>query len=335
MGLAFDSKYTAILLQIGLIGFLIFSNKYRKLLVSKGFISAIIISILVTFPVFYWNYQHDFVSFLFQSTNRADSVEGLSLKPLSFLGTIGHQLVILLPALFIFIGIITFKIIKKIITKWRIPDGEKLFLLAFFLPTFIGFFAISLMYWVKINWLMPGYITGIIFASIYISRKWININVIFALIFHLLITIEIIFYPIPIKSDDTWFGWEELSEEVRELQKTYPDTFIFSADNYKTTSILNFYLDEKIYAQNIIGKFALQYDYIGDDLSDLNGKNALFIDSKKRIKNNNKSGEIPTKLQAYFSNIKELEPILIKHRGKTVRKFFVYHATNYKNKPVN
>ena len=41
MGLAFNSKYTALLLQIGLILFLVFSNKYRKLLISPWLLSLI------------------------------------------------------------------------------------------------------------------------------------------------------------------------------------------------------------------------------------------------------------------------------------------------------
>lgn len=335
MGLAFDSKYTAIFLQFGLISFLILSNKHRRLLISKGFISSIILSILTAFPVLYWNYKHQFVSFLFQSTQRAESVTSFGIKPLSFLGTIGHELLIVTPPLFIFIAILTFKTIKKQLLKWRFPEDKKLFLLSFFIPTFLGFFAISLFYWVKINWLMPGYIAGFIFASIYISKKWIKINTWFAIVLHLALAIEVIFYVVPVKSDDTWFGWNQLAQNVNEIQKNYPDTFIFSADNYKTTAILNFYMNKKVYGENIIGKFALQYDYIGDNLSLLNGKNAIFINSKKRFKNDGKLGENPEKLEPYFDSIKELDPILIKHNGKTVRKFLIYYVTNYKNKPEN
>lgn len=333
MGLAFDSKYTAIFLQIGLICFLVLSHKYRKLLWSKGFIGALILSTLLTFPVFYWNYQHDFVSFLFQSTQRAEGVKSFIFKPLSFLGTIGHQLFILLPPLFILLAVFTFKTIKKYVLKWRFPEGKQLFLLSFFLPTFLGFFSISLFYWVKINWLMPAYITGILFITPYIKIKWIKTNIRISIIFHLLLAVELIFYVVPVKSDDTWFGWEEFSQKVETLHEQYPKAFIFSDDNYKTTSVLNFYLDHKIYGRNIIGLFALQYDFIGDDLSKLNGENALFINSKKRFNNDAKLGEIPEKLKPYFDSIKELDPILIKHNGKTVRKFLIYHVTNYKNKP--
>jgi len=335
MGLAFDSKYTSIFLQFGLISFLILSNKHRKLLISKGFVSSIILSILTAFPVLYWNYKHQFVSFLFQSTQRAESVTSFTIKPLSFLGTIGHELLLVIPPLFIFLVIISFKTIKKQVLKWKLPSAKILFLWCFFFPTFLGFFGISLFYWVKINWLMPGYIAGFIFASIYISKKWIKINTWFALFLHLALAIEILFYVVPIKSDDTWFGWEQLAQDVSKIQQEYPNTFIFSADNYKTTAILNFYLNKKVYGENIIGKFALQYNFIGDDLSKLDGKNALFLDSDKRIKTNAKSGIIPKDLQAYFKEVTELNPILIKHNGKTVRKFWIYYAKGYQNKPNN
>jgi len=334
MGLAFDSKYTSIFLQFGLIAFLILSKEHRKLLISKGFISSIFLSVITAFPVLYWNYKHQFVSFLFQSTQRAESVKSFGIKPLSFLGTVGHELLILIPPLFIFMVIITYKILKKQLLKWKFPKAPQLFLLCFFLPTFLGFFGISLFYWVKINWMMPAYISGIIFISIYISKKWIKTNTVFAIIIHMAIAVEILFYVVPVKSDDTWFGWEQLAQDVLKIQQEHTNSFIFSADNYKTTAILNFYLNQPIYGQNIIGEFALQYNFIGDDLSKLNGKNALFINSDKRIKNNLKSGIIPTKLKGYFKEVDELNPILIKHYGKTVRKFWVYYAKGYQNNPI-
>ncbi len=182
---------------------------------------------------------------------------------------------------------------------------------------------------------MPAYVSGLIFTSIYISKKWIRVNTILAIIIHIALAIEVVFYVVPIKSDDTWFGWEELSQNVENIQKEYPNTFIFSADNYKTTAILNFYGNQKVYAQNVIGKFALHFNFIGDDLSKLNGKDGLFIDSDRRIKSDAKSGQIPKELRPYFSAVTEVEPILIKHHGKTVRKFWVYHATNYQNIPKN
>ena len=68
MGMAFNSKYTALLLQIGILGFVIFSTKYRKLLISPWLWLSLLISIAITFPVWLWNYQNELASFAFQSS---------------------------------------------------------------------------------------------------------------------------------------------------------------------------------------------------------------------------------------------------------------------------
>ena len=105
---------------------------------------------------------------------------------------------------------------------------------------------------------------------------------------------------------------------------------MFSADSYKTSALLNFYLPQKVYAQNIIGLPALQFDYLGDDLSKLNTKNALYIDSDKRFKDSNKRGEIlPKEMKNHFNNIRELDPIIIKKGSREIRKFWVFYCEDY------
>lgn len=332
MGLAFNSKYTSLFLQIGLIGFLAFSNRYRKLFGSPWLYACLILSVVMTAPVFYWNYEHEFASFLFQSSNRTDSISEFKLTPKYFFGAIGHQLFLLLPILFAVFITFTFKYVKRFFAKFKLPGDRQLFLLAFFIPTFLGFFALTPIYWVKLNWMMPSYITGVILAIAFFNQKLFRYQLIISAIFHVLIAIEVLFYIVPIKSDDTWVGWEELSVAIDEIQDRYPDTFIFSDDNYKTSAALNFYQDEKVYAQNIIGRSALHFDYLGDDLEILNGKNALFIDSDKRIKNEGKKTDFDPLLQSYFSEIKELEPIIIRRNGTMVRKFWVFYCQNYTKK---
>ena len=91
-------------------------------------------------------------------------------------------------------------------------------------------------------------------------------------------------------------------------------------------------MEEKVYAQNIIDLPALHFDYLGDDLSALNKQNALFIDSDKKFKNNDKLGRHNPILDNYFENITELEPIIIKINGKESRKFWIYYCSNYQTK---
>lgn len=332
MGLAFDSKYTALLLQIGLLGFLAFSNRYRKLLISPWLWICLVISALATFPVWWWNYQHDFASFAFQGSERTGSISKFKISPNYFFGAIGHQILLLLPVLFAVFITFTFKFLKRVVLKFKLPKAKTLFLLAFFIPTFGGFFALTPIYWVKLNWMMPSYITGIIIAGMFINKKLLKAQIITSIIFHVLIAAQILFYLAPIKSDDTWIGWEELAIETKKLQENYPNTFVFSNDNYKTSAALNFFMDEKVYAQNIIGLHALHFDYLGDDLSELNTKNAIFIDSDTRFKTADKKGEVPTELIGYFESIIELDPVIISLNGKEVRKFWVFYCTNYQHK---
>jgi 4-amino-4-deoxy-L-arabinose transferase-like glycosyltransferase len=332
MGLAFNSKYTAILLQFGLLAFLIFSHEYRKLLLSPWLWFSIIISAAVTFPVWYWNYQNEFASFVFQSSQRTSSISEFKISPKNFFGAIGHQMFLLLPVLFLIFITFTYKFIKKALLKFKLPHSKTLFLLAFFIPTFLGFFLLTPIYWVKLNWMMPSYITGVIIAGMFISKKLLKVQVIISIVFHLLASLQIIFYIAPIKSDDTWVGWKELALETEQLQETYTDTFIFSNDIYKTSACLNFFMKDKVYAQNIIGLPALHFDYLGDDLTLLEGKNALFIDSDKQFKDKKKLSEINPLLSTYFKTVTELAPIVIKINGKERRKFWIFYCTDYQPK---
>ncbi|MEO9570397.1 MAG: glycosyltransferase family 39 protein [Polaribacter sp.] len=332
MGLAFNSKYTALLLQIGLFAFLIFSNKYRKLFLSPWLWISLIISIAVTFPVWYWNYQNEFASFAFQSSERTSSISEFKISPKNFFGAIGHQMFLLLPVLFLIFITFTYKYVKRALLKFKIPQAKTLFLLAFFIPTFVGFFTLTPIYWVKLNWMMPSYITGIILAGMFINKKLLKTQIIISIVFHVLVSLQVIFYLAPIKSDDTWVGWEELALETEKLQEKHPNTFVFSNDNYKTSACLNFFMDDKVYAQNIIGLPALHFDYLGDDLSTLNTKNALFIDSDKRFKNKDPKDDYHPLLNNHFENVTELEPIIIKINGKESRKFWVFYCTNYQAK---
>jgi hypothetical protein len=178
--------------------------------------------------------------------------------------------------------------------------------------------------------MMPAYITGIIWVSRFWNKKWIRYQLIFSLVFHLLLAVEIIYYIIPIRSDDTWFGWSEFSSKVETMRKKYPDAFIFSSDDYKTSAILNFYLNETVFSKNIVGERALQFDFVGTDLNKLKGKDAIYINSNPHftdLKSENKI--VPSSYYSYFDRIIPLDPILIEKNGRAERKFSVFLCLNY------
>jgi 4-amino-4-deoxy-L-arabinose transferase-like glycosyltransferase len=327
-GLSFDSKYTAVFLIFGLIGFLLLSKPYRKFLISRWFIAYLICFAITILPVVWWNVQNGFASFKFQSQGRVQ--EGIHIDIRGFAGVVGHQSAILLPILFFSLVYFIYRFCKKYGFRiTRIP-ADHLFLLCFFIPLFVGFFCLSFIYWVKLNWMMPAYISGIIWVSRYWNKKWLRYQLMFSVALHLLLAVEILFYIFPIRSDDTWYGWPELAEKVEAVQKQHPDAFIFSADDYKTSAVLNFYLNQMVYSKNIVGERALQFDFIGTDLHALNGRNAIFVDSNPRFHDlENEHKDLPAAYNTWFDQIVPLDPILIEKNGIVVRKFSVFFCRNY------
>ena len=333
MGLAFDSKYTAVFLPAGLILFLLISTKYRHRLFSPWPWLTIVIMVLVSAPVIIWNYENHFASFAFQGSKRLESVGSFELNPRFTLGLIGNQLALLIPVLFIFLLRGVYLSLKDWGQKRVFPEKKK-FLLSFFLPIFLTFFLLSPIYWVKINWIMPAYISGIILIAASVKEKWIEYQVIFSFIIHLGLLAEILFYPFPIKSDDTWVGWRALWQRTEIYKQKYKADFVFSADSYKSSATLNLYSDSFVLGQNVIGEPALHFDYIGTNLSKLKGKCAIFIDSDPTFKNIARGEPNPAKLKPYFQSVNQLKPIIIFRNGKPVRKFLVYLCHLYNPFPL-
>ena len=332
MGLAFNSKYTAILLPFGLMLFLLLSPTQRKHLLKPGPWLCLILFAAVAYPVYYWNAQNDFVSFAFQSTGRSSSVSDFGFKPKLLGGFIATQMALVFPVAFLTLIVLCYKYLKRIVISWKLPSDKTLFLGAFFLPTFLGFMLLSPFYWIKINWLVPSYISGFILLAYFFKSKWVRSQIIISIVIHFLILIELTTYIVPIRSDDAWWGWEALSKEVSELRTNYPDHFFFSTDNYKTAAVLRFYQDTPTYSTNVIGENGLQFGILDPDLSFLEGQNAILIDSDTRFKNEAPPETPPEKISPFFQEIQVLPPIILRDKqGKAIRKFNVFACMNYKH----
>ncbi len=326
MGLAFDSKYTAIFLPAGLMLYLLLSGTHRKWLGTVWPWLSLVLMALAFSPVLWWNMQHDFASFRFQSTGRTGGIE---FRLVDFLGVLAHQSAILGPVMFFALLWVLYKLVRKYRSRlWNVPD-HTLFLLCFFLPVFLAFLSISFIYWVKLNWMMPAYVTGMIWIGRYFSRRMIRWQQVLAVAIHVALAIELRWYPVPIRSDDVWLGWGRMAGAVMKLKRDYPADFVFSADDYKTSAVLNFYMDEMVYGQNIIRKPALQFDYVGTSLASLKGRNALFINSIRDIGDEKGEKQFADSLRRYFREVYPLPPIEVKRGPRLIRKFLVYRCEYY------
>lgn len=332
IGLSFDSKYTALFLLASLFLFLIISKKHRHFLYSIRLALTVLFFAITISPIVYWNIDNNWISFAFQTSERANDIGKLLFQPRYLFGNIGTQLAVLLPVLFVGVFFVFYKLTRKMIRTKSLFNDNTNFLLSFSIPIIGFFFSVSLFYWVKMNWIMPGYIAVIILSSIYLGKNIMKYQVITSLVISVLLFIQVTFTIVPIKSDGTWFGWPELAENVESIIKTYPDDFIFSADGYKTSAVLNFYLDSThVYSKNIVGGPGLQFEIIDSNLDHLLGKNAIFLDSDPRFKDLLKSNSTPEFLYDYFDKVTELDPIIIQgNKPVPQRKFLVYRCEGYR-----
>jgi 4-amino-4-deoxy-L-arabinose transferase-like glycosyltransferase len=329
IGLSFMSKYTGVFLLAGVFGFLILSRNHRHYLLSWQMSILLLCALIPAVPIVWWNYSNDWISFKFQSAERADDVAKFALKPKYFFGNIGTQMLLLIPVGFVVLFAVFYKQIRKILRdKFKLND-HTLFLLIFSLPIILFFYGVSWIYWVKLNWTMSAYIAGFVLISRYLNRRLVLVQLIVSLVIHLLLYIQISEYLFQVKSDDTWEGWVELAAEVKKLKVEYPDHFIFSADGYKTSAVLNFYLNEHVYSGNVVGLNGLQFSLINSNLVSLAGRDALYIDSQRKFLKSYGTQEI---LNLHFQNVLELSPIIVYDEdGNPQRIFAVYECLNYRH----
>ncbi|GAC1340507.1 MAG: glycosyltransferase family 39 protein [Myxococcales bacterium] len=323
MGLAFDSKYTGLLLQLGLLLFLCASARHRRALRTPWPWLSLAVAQAAMAPVYVWNAQHGFASFLFQSRDRAYGGFHPGVRNLA--GLLGTQAALLGPVLLVALGLV-------LLRAPRLRHPRPLFLAAFCLPLFALCLGLSVGTLVKPNWMLPCYPTGVLLVARVLPRRWAARSLGVSAALHALALIEILAYPVPIRSDDTWVGWRALAAQVSRLADDNPGAFLFSADQYKTTAELLFYQPRKVYGPNVIGERGLEFDYVDteEDLRALRGRDALYIDSAPRDATRAWSGGPGEAVLRRFERCTELPPILIERGGAISRKFFAYRCAGYR-----
>ena len=331
LGLGMASKYTMIAIVPALFTALLLKKDLRRYLLTPYPYLMLLIMAIVFSPVIIWNARHDWISFGFQFTHRAEKLKPFTTKYIIQL--FFSQLFILTPLLF---GFLIDFIIRSIKNRFREFIPNFLFVSGFFIIG--GFLYISLKSLVKMNWLLPGYLGWILGAVLlFVSQKgrinrWIKAGGYFS-VFLLMVAYLILLIPnMPLGEGNTWSGWKDASKKIYRLQQEMGGKkkwFIF-ANSYKSASLLKFYLPDhqETYAQNIYGRPALQFDIWGTPDS-LRGKDALYVfDDRKEYKNDLQS------VKQYFDTVfvKRKFEYSFLNRWHT-RTIYCYQARNYHGRP--
>jgi len=327
LGFALLSKYTVIAILPAIILILLFDEDAKKIFFSPHPYLALILSVIVFSPVIIWNINHEWISFQFQFKGRANDMGHLQTK--YFWQLLGSQLFMLTPLPFVLFLIAT----KRIIIQWFTYKKACIF---FITALFIvgGFILLSFNTLIKMNWLLPGYLSLII-ASIliinddgFLKTRLFKLGIIMS-VFLIVIAHSILLIPnVPLGDGNTWSGWRETAQSISKLRTKMGgenDLFIFS-NSYKTASLLRYYLPGQgpVYAQNIFNEPALQFDVWGIP-STLKGKSALYVfTDRKEYKSQIKM------VEKYFSEMSLLTSYTIYFWDTfETRKITCYYAKNY------
>ncbi len=327
LGFGLMSKYTAIAILPAIFLIFLLDPKHRKVLLRPHPYLALVFTGLVFSTIIYWNMTHDWVSLKFQFADRSAELKPLQTKYIFQL--VASQIFMLTPlilVLFISMGI-------KILKNWRSLILERNLVLTGVFIVF-GFILVSSRSLVKMNWLLPGYL-GFIIATVLIYRHhdvvksaWMKTGIVLSFVLLIIAHLILIIPNIPLGEGNTWSGWQESAQKIHHIQNKMggeKNTFIF-ANSYKSAALLRFYLpeDQEVYAQNIFGEPALQFDIWGIPDS-LKGKDALFVFTDRY-----EYGKNFENLKPYFSEIVPLDQFdfyfMDEYKTRTI---YCYFAKEY------
>lgn len=168
LGLAGLSKYTAVSLIITVLLALLFSRQYRQLR-SPGPWLALFVGLLLITPVLYWNYRHDWISFLYQ-IHHGTGKSGWELK--RFVVSQAGQFFAYGPGIYLFGMIAAVAGLKKYKKLGEQSERGVMLCLALALPVLLLFgwnsgSEMTLPHWTSLGWLALSPL-----AARWIIRSW-------------------------------------------------------------------------------------------------------------------------------------------------------------------
>ena len=305
LGLALLSKYNAVLLPVSAFIYLAFSKEHRFHLKRKEPYIALLIALAVFMPVVIWNIENGFASFGFQLRHGlGGNVPHFSFGLLA--KCLGAQAAYVSPVIFIALWWALFAGARRGIVK---DDGRYLLLFSFSAPTLLVFNAIACFNEILPHWPAMGYLLLVPAAaelSIKVwNSKWFRAAVVagalIGVFLCVLIPLQAMFKVIPpeiflpkdealrledgitkaekIDLTNELYGWREAGEKISEIMngQAGPKPFVFTHRHY-IASQLSFYIPGKPRVYSLSEKVDA-YDFWQRDLSQLDGKDGIFVTS--------------------------------------------------------
>lgn len=253
LGLAGLSKYTAVSLIITVLLSLHFSRQWRQLL-SPGPWLALIIGFVVITPVLYWNYMHDWISFLYQIHH---GIGKLSWELKRVLISQAGQLLVYGPGIYIFGMIAAAAGVNELRKSGMQGERGVMLCLVSALPLLLLFgwnsgYEMTLPHWTSFGWVALSPL-----AARWIIRSWhkrwvrasVRSSLVYAVLFIGVIFSQLISPWLPFPENKNFlrdlYGWGQAAHKAEQLRAEIAHTagtepLIFT-QNWTLASRLSWY----------------------------------------------------------------------------------------------
>jgi 4-amino-4-deoxy-L-arabinose transferase-like glycosyltransferase len=329
VGCGFLAKYLNALELIAFLAFLLLVPARRQWLLRPHFWLMLVVAVLCTTPVLWWNSRHGWVS-LFQLGDRGHLSGPFEIHYSTFLNFLGLQALVISPWLFLALLMTALIVIVRRYPRKgvRINEGD-LLLFLLFLPVFLMYAVLSWHLRCEPNWPAVSYLSLIIIMASQ-WRKMISSKtggqpfIVIAYLFAWLQTLlmhDTEFLHLPQKMDPMGrvVGWSEIAEHLDKL-RAEQKADVLIADGYKEASVFSFHLPDQHFIYTLRHAApANQFDFWPSYLTQT-PRRALWITG---------TGEPATyALQHDFNTVTFVERVIVSFHGKPFREYTVYLCEN-------
>lgn len=289
LGIGLASKYTIVFLGPSIFLYMLIDTSARKWFFKPQPYVAALLAISIFSPVIWWNYQNEWISFLFQSQQRIQAKFKFSTFEL-----LGSILVLLTPTGLLAVWgamsprLDSLKLCRS--SNNSTNNRSYLFCLTMAVVPLSIFVIFSLTRQIKLNWTGPVWLAVLPFMAHSmtqytswmqekVARMWPKTLVILVMSYGVILHYFAIGLPgIPFTSNDFLFGWDDLARQVEKQvdqisEKDGVRPLVVGMDGYRIPSGLAFYrqklhqndknrpLPEETTGNHLFGLNDLMYKY--------------------------------------------------------------------------
>ena len=271
-GMAFLSKYFAVLLGLGYLGYFIFSSKSRQK--TQGLILLLLAALPFALLNLYWNYTHCWDNILFNLYTRNEG-EQISLGKVAIF--IATQLYLITPPIVYYL----FKYRADLVRNIH-HSSFKLFAFAFLIPL-AAFAVLSLKKVIGLHWVLAFYPFLYLLLYLFLSKDELIKTTRFMLWFSALHLVAISL--IAILPMETWkqtklydgivfmFKTSDIAKQIKPYEQK---NFLLAADGYTPAAIISYGYGKDFFVFGE-GSYHARQDDIVTDFRKFKGRNILIL----------------------------------------------------------